>query len=49
LLRGHEGKWPRAKQHWEAVKARLKMTGHKEGVAIGGNISNRLFDVRFQG
>lgn len=45
LLKGYSGKWPRVMEHWAAVKERLKMTGHKEGAAIGGNISNRVFEA----
>jgi hypothetical protein len=45
LLQGYVKKWPRVKEHWAAVKERLKMTGHKEGVAVGGNISNRVFEA----
>jgi hypothetical protein len=45
LLQGHAGRWPRVISHWDGVKARLKMTGHKEGVAVGGNLSNRVFEA----
>jgi hypothetical protein len=45
LLQNHAGKWPRVIAHWEGVKDRLKMTGHKEGVAVGGNLSNRVFEA----
>ena len=45
LLQSHAGKWPRVISHWEGIKDRLKMTGHKEGVAIGGNLSNRVFEA----
>jgi hypothetical protein len=31
--------------HWEGIKDRLKMTGHKEGVAVGGNLSNKVFEA----
>ncbi len=29
--------------HWEDIKGRLKMTGHREVASIGGNRSNRVF------
>jgi hypothetical protein len=45
LLRDHAGKWPRILPYWTAIKDRLKMTGHKEGVAVGGNITNRVFEA----
>jgi hypothetical protein len=45
LLKSHAGKWPRVFEYWEAIKDRLKMTGHKEGVVIGGNLSHRLFEA----
>ncbi len=45
LLQGYAQRWPRAQEHWAAVKQRLKMTGHKEGAAIGGNSSNRVFEA----
>jgi hypothetical protein len=45
LLQSHAGKWPRVISHWEGVKDRLKMTGHKEGVTVGGNLSNRVFEA----
>jgi hypothetical protein len=38
-----EQQWPRARDHWEAVKDRLKMTAHREGVAVG-NPANRVFE-----
>lgn len=41
----YAGKWPRVMEHWKAIKERLKMTGHKEGVAVGGNITNRVFEA----
>jgi hypothetical protein len=44
LLHSHAGKWPRVISHWEGIKDRLKMTGHKEGAAIG-NLSNRVFEA----
>lgn len=45
LLRNHAGKWPRVISHWEGIKDRLKMTAHKEGAAVGGNLSNRVFEA----
>ncbi len=26
--------WPRLAHHWEAIKSRLKFTGHREGVGV---------------
>jgi len=26
--------WPRLRHHWEAIKSRLKFTGHREGVGV---------------
>ncbi len=45
LLLGYQNKWPRILPYWAAIKDRLKMTGHKEGAAIGGNLSNRVFEA----
>jgi hypothetical protein len=44
-LLGYVVKWPRVIPYWAAIKDRLKMTGHKEGVAVGGNLSNRVFEA----
>jgi len=44
-LLGYVAKWPRVIPYWTAIKDRLKMTGHKEGVAISGNLSNRVFEA----
>jgi hypothetical protein len=45
LIQGYAQKWPRVVAYWAATKARLKMTGHKEGAAVGGNLSNRVFEA----
>jgi hypothetical protein len=45
LLESHSQKWPRVISHWQGVRDRLKMTGHKEGAAIRGNLSNRVFEA----
>lgn len=45
LLQSHAGKWPRVISHWEGIKDRLKMTAHREGASIGGNLSNRVFEA----
>jgi hypothetical protein len=44
-LQNYVGKWPRVLEHWAAVKDRLKMTAHKEGAAVGGNVSYRVFEA----
>lgn len=45
LLESHAQKWPRVISYWEGIRDRLKMTAHKEGAAIGGNLSNRVFEA----
>ena len=45
LIKSHAGKWPRVASHWEGIKDRLKMTAHKEGAAVEGNLSNRVFEA----
>jgi hypothetical protein len=45
LLQGHMAKWPRVKSHWEGIKDRLKMTAHREGAAIGDDLSQRVFEA----
>jgi len=45
LLKSYERKWPRIMSYWGAIKDRLKMTGHKEGVAVRGNITYRVFEA----
>src|SRR5713226_1199361 len=43
-LQKHAGKWPRVHSYWDAIKDRLKMTAHKEGVEIG-DPGNRVFEA----
>jgi hypothetical protein len=40
LIASHACKWPRLATLWTDIKARLKQTGHREGVAVG---RGRLF------
>lgn len=40
LIESHAGKWPRLATFWVDIKARLKQTGHREGVPVG---RGRLF------
>lgn len=43
-LSGFTKKWPRVLSHWDGVKDRLKMTGHKEGEAVG-HVLHRVFEA----
>jgi hypothetical protein len=40
LIASHAKSWPRLAAFWTDIKARLKQTGHREGVAVG---RGRLF------
>jgi len=40
LIASHAESWPRLAAYWTDIKARLKQTGHREGVAVG---RGRLF------
>ena len=35
LIQAECAKWPRLKEHWGAIKIRLKLTGHREGAVVG--------------
>lgn len=43
-LAGFANQWPRINAHWDGVKARLKMTGHKEGEPVGHPL-HRIFEA----
>jgi hypothetical protein len=43
LIAAYCEQWPRLAAHWEAVKDRLKMTGHREGVEVPKRAGYRLF------
>jgi hypothetical protein len=40
LIEGYAARWPRLPQFWSDIKARLAMTGHREGIAVS---RGRLF------
>ncbi len=43
-LAGFSNRWPRVQDHWSGIKARLKMTGHREGVAVDAP-GERVFEA----
>ena len=44
-LAKHAEKWPRLEKHWEGIKDRLKMTGHREGESLG-EPGSRVFEAQ---
>jgi hypothetical protein len=34
LIESYSQQWPRLPKYWEDIKARLKQTGHREGVLV---------------
>jgi hypothetical protein len=43
LIAAYCEQWPRLGSHWEAIKLRLKFTGHREGVPVPERPGYRLF------
>jgi hypothetical protein len=43
MIAAHAAQWPRIQAHWNDIKARLKQTGHRDGVRVNGPPGARLF------